>query len=144
MKAYEAGNPAYFATPPVNLMYAFHKSLNMITKSSPSLEQRFELHRQAREKVKAAVKELGLKEVALDPKFSANGMTAVCLSPSVASRSTDLIPAGLFPGWCKGIRRITTVGKEERRHSWRPTRRNKRYVYGDTSPWRKFDIYIPR
>lgn len=31
MKAYEAGKPAYFATPPVNLIYAFHASLSLIT-----------------------------------------------------------------------------------------------------------------
>ena len=31
MKAYEAGTAAYFATPPVNLIYAFHASLSLIT-----------------------------------------------------------------------------------------------------------------
>jgi alanine-glyoxylate transaminase/serine-glyoxylate transaminase/serine-pyruvate transaminase len=31
MKAYEEGRPAYFATPPVNLIYAFQASLNLIT-----------------------------------------------------------------------------------------------------------------
>lgn len=31
MKAYEAGTPAYFATPPVNLIYAFYASLSLIT-----------------------------------------------------------------------------------------------------------------
>jgi hypothetical protein len=31
MKAYEAGQAAYFATPPVNLIYAFHASLSLIT-----------------------------------------------------------------------------------------------------------------
>ena len=31
MKAYEAGTAAYFATPPVNLIYAFHASLSTIT-----------------------------------------------------------------------------------------------------------------
>ena len=33
MQAYEAGTAAYFATPPVNLIYAFHASLSQITKS---------------------------------------------------------------------------------------------------------------
>jgi len=43
MKAYESGSAAYFATPPVNLIYAFHASLSAITKSSPSLADRFKL-----------------------------------------------------------------------------------------------------
>lgn len=31
MRAYEEGRPAYFATPPVNLIYAFRASLDLIT-----------------------------------------------------------------------------------------------------------------
>ncbi len=30
MKAYESGTAAYFATPPVNLIYAYRASLNQI------------------------------------------------------------------------------------------------------------------
>jgi alanine-glyoxylate transaminase/serine-glyoxylate transaminase/serine-pyruvate transaminase len=30
MNAYEAGTPAYFATPPVNLIYAYRASLKLI------------------------------------------------------------------------------------------------------------------
>ena len=30
MSAYEKGSPAYFATPPVNLIYAFHAALGQI------------------------------------------------------------------------------------------------------------------
>lgn len=79
MKAYENGTPSYFATPPVNLIYAFHESLTQITKTSPSLEDRFKLHREASQRVKNAAAELGLKQVPLDPAYAANGMTAVCL-----------------------------------------------------------------
>ena len=77
MKAYESGQASYFATPPVNLVYAFHASLTTITKSQPSLEERFKIHKDASAKLKAAAAELGLKQVALDPAFAANGMTAV-------------------------------------------------------------------
>lgn len=77
MKAYESGSAAYFATPPVNLIYAFHASLSKITKSSPSLAERYELHREASRRIKTAATELGLKQLPLDPAFSANGMTAV-------------------------------------------------------------------
>jgi len=34
MKAYEAGKASYFATPPVNLIYAFHASLSLINRKS--------------------------------------------------------------------------------------------------------------
>ena len=77
MKAYEQGAAAYFATPPVNLIYAFNASLTTITKSPEvSLEERFKLHEVASQRVKSAAKELGLKQVP-EPENAANGMTAV-------------------------------------------------------------------
>lgn len=63
MKAYESGNPAYFATPPVNLIYAFHESLKSITQGKVTLEERFRLHQEASEKIKKAAEDLGLKQV---------------------------------------------------------------------------------
>jgi alanine-glyoxylate transaminase/serine-glyoxylate transaminase/serine-pyruvate transaminase len=77
MQAYEAGTAAYFATPPVNLIYAYHASLSQITEASPSLEERFKLHVQVSDRLKGAIKELGLKQVPLEGKCAANGMTAV-------------------------------------------------------------------
>ena len=79
MKAYEAGTPAYFATPPVNLIRAYHASLKQIAQSSISLEQRFELHRAAAQRVRDAATSLGLTLVPVDPGCTANGMTAVRL-----------------------------------------------------------------
>ena len=79
MRAYEQGTGAYFATPPVNLIYAFNASLTTITKSSDvSLDERFKCHGEASKRVKAAAGELGLRQVP-DPKNTANGMTAVSL-----------------------------------------------------------------
>jgi alanine-glyoxylate transaminase/serine-glyoxylate transaminase/serine-pyruvate transaminase len=90
MKAYESGNPAYFATPPVNLIYAYHASLTSITKSSKvSLEERFALHREVSERVKHAAGELGLKLVA-GPNNSANGMTALYYPDGWAA--SDILP----------------------------------------------------
>ena len=77
MKAYESGSGAYFATPPVNLIYAFHESLSQITKPSPSLPERFKLHKEASQKIKGLAAEFGIKQVPVDPAYSANGMTAV-------------------------------------------------------------------
>jgi alanine-glyoxylate transaminase / serine-glyoxylate transaminase / serine-pyruvate transaminase len=65
MQAYEAGKAAYFATPPVNLIYAFHASLKQIVEGTPSLQDRFRLHREASQRVKKAVEELGLKQVSI-------------------------------------------------------------------------------
>ena len=49
MKAYEAGTPAYFATPPVNLIRAYHTSLTQILKSGVSLQERFKSYVEAEE-----------------------------------------------------------------------------------------------
>jgi alanine-glyoxylate transaminase/serine-glyoxylate transaminase/serine-pyruvate transaminase len=62
MKAYEAGTPAYFATPPVQLIYAFNASLRSITRGQASVEERLRLHREASQKFKAVMSDLGLKQ----------------------------------------------------------------------------------
>uniref|UniRef100_A0A0W0FWY5 alanine--glyoxylate transaminase n=1 Tax=Moniliophthora roreri TaxID=221103 RepID=A0A0W0FWY5_MONRR len=90
MKAYESGNAAYFATPPVNLIYAYQASLKSITESSVSLEERFRLHREASKRVKAAARELGLKQIPLDPDFAANGMTALYYPDGLGA--ADILP----------------------------------------------------
>ena len=77
MEAYEAGKPAYFATPPVNLICAYRASLTQILKSNVSLEERFKLHRQAAQRIRDAATALGLKLVPVDPYYTANGLSAV-------------------------------------------------------------------
>lgn len=90
-KAYESGTGAYFGTPPTNLIYALHQSLSTITKSKPSIEERWKLHVETSRKVKNFVKELGLEQLVADPiKDGANGMTAVKYPPGV--KATDLLP----------------------------------------------------
>ncbi|TDL23675.1 PLP-dependent transferase [Rickenella mellea] len=90
MQAYEEGQAKYFATPPVNLMYAFQQSLAHITKGTPSLEQRFQLHRDASRHFKKTVSDLGFKQVPLDPKFAANGMTALYFPDGLTA--SDILP----------------------------------------------------
>jgi alanine-glyoxylate transaminase / serine-glyoxylate transaminase / serine-pyruvate transaminase len=63
MQAYEEGRASYFATPPVNLIYAFHASLKQIVEGTPSLEDRFRLHRETSQRIKNAIKDLGLRQV---------------------------------------------------------------------------------
>jgi alanine-glyoxylate transaminase/serine-glyoxylate transaminase/serine-pyruvate transaminase len=81
MKGYESGTPAYFATPPVNLIHAYHQSLSQITTSSPSLDERLRLHRETSNRIKAAAKDLGLSQLPTHPEIAANGMTAVSHKP---------------------------------------------------------------
>ncbi|KAK4704289.1 hypothetical protein P7C70_g1928, partial [Phenoliferia sp. Uapishka_3] len=84
MQAYEAGTAAYFATPPVNLIYAFEASLKIITEGPVSLSQRFQIHRDQSAKFKAAALALGFTHVATDPSTAANGMTAVYVPEGIA------------------------------------------------------------
>ncbi|KAH9975896.1 PLP-dependent transferase [Lactifluus volemus] len=86
MKAYEGGSAAYFATPPVNLIHAYHKSLSQITKASLSLDE----HEPS---IKDAARELGLSQVPVDPEIAANGMTALWCPDGV--KSSELLPAFL-------------------------------------------------
>ncbi|GAA5901307.1 alanine--glyoxylate transaminase [Sporobolomyces salmoneus] len=77
MESYEKGTPAYFATPPVNLIYALESSLKNIVSGPVSLQDRFKLHREAAKKFRSEVSQLGFKTVALSEDAAANGMTAV-------------------------------------------------------------------
>ena len=119
MKAYENGAPAYFATPPVNLIRAFHASLTQITRREPSLEKRLQLHREAAQRVRSAAAELGLALVPTDLKYTANGMTAVSLATELDRPIwvvIEIVCADLLaPGpWCGRSR--SSLGSEGRRY----------------------------
>lgn len=90
MRAYEKGSAAYFATPPVNLVYAFHTSLTQITKGEPSLTERFRLHREASQRIKGAIENLGLRQLPVESKQAANGMTAVSSFKSIGTRKFSI------------------------------------------------------
>jgi alanine-glyoxylate transaminase/serine-glyoxylate transaminase/serine-pyruvate transaminase len=77
MQNYEAKKPSYFATPSPQLVRALHTSLTSIL-SNP-LDDRFKAHKAASDKIKAAVSDLGLKQLASKPENRANGMTAIYL-----------------------------------------------------------------
>ncbi|GAA5907453.1 hypothetical protein JCM8208_001381 [Rhodotorula glutinis] len=77
MQSYEAGTPAYFATPSVNLIYALEASLNSIVAGPVSLPDRFKLHREASARFRTEARKLGFETVAVDDDASANGMTAL-------------------------------------------------------------------
>jgi alanine-glyoxylate transaminase / serine-glyoxylate transaminase / serine-pyruvate transaminase len=94
MRNYEAKKPSYFATPSPQLVHALHTSLGQIL--SQPLEKRFAAHRSASQKVKAAVSELGLKQLASKPENQANTMTAIYLPENV--QASQILPSLLNQG----------------------------------------------
>lgn len=94
MQNYEAKKPSYFATPSPQLIHALHTSLTQIL--SRPLSDRFAAHKAASQKVKKAIGDLGLKQLASNPSDQANGMTAVYLPDGVTA--PDILPNLLKKG----------------------------------------------
>ncbi|KAL1411383.1 hypothetical protein Q8F55_002339 [Vanrija albida] len=90
MRAYEEGRPAYFATPPVQLVYALQVGLKEIVEGKQSLEDRFAAHKAASNKIKDGLAQLGVGFVPLGRDISANGMTAAKYPEGVAA--ADVLP----------------------------------------------------
>lgn len=90
MQSLEALKPAYFATPPTNLIYAVHTSLKTIVEGPVSLDERFELHRKGSDFMKQGIADLGLEQLVTPETRKEDGaahtMTAV------------LFPAGFGAG----------------------------------------------
>lgn len=96
LKAYESGNPAYFATPAVQNVYSLLASLKQFATSTESLDARFAAHAATSDKVKDAIAKLGLKTVSVNRESSAHGMTAVYLPEGVTN--AQLLPLVLKRG----------------------------------------------
>ncbi|CAI6338306.1 unnamed protein product [Periconia digitata] len=94
MQNYEAKKPSYFATPSPQLVRALDTSLTQIL--SRPLEQRFADHKAASQKVKKAVSDFGLKQLASKPENQANGMTAIYLPEGVSP--PDVTPSLMKKG----------------------------------------------
>jgi len=77
MQNYEAKKPSYFATPSPQLVRALHTALTQLL-SSP-LEERFKKHKEMSQKVKKAVADMGLKQLATKEENQASAMTAIYL-----------------------------------------------------------------
>ncbi|KAG9312938.1 pyridoxal phosphate-dependent transferase [Chiua virens] len=90
MKAYEGNTAAYFATPPVNLIYALRASLAQITQGPVSLQGRFQAHKDASRRFKKAAEELGFRNVPLSEDIAANGMTALYFPEGIVA--SDIVP----------------------------------------------------
>ena len=74
MEGYESRKPAYFGTPPVNLILALNVSLGQILEEG--IEQRVRRHRQVGQAFRDAIQALGLDQVPVRPEFAACTMTA--------------------------------------------------------------------
>ncbi|MFQ6057428.1 MAG: pyridoxal-phosphate-dependent aminotransferase family protein [Anaerolineae bacterium] len=83
MEAYEARRGSYFATPPVNLIYALHQSLQQIL--AEGMEARFRRHKIISEAFKAAIAAMGLKQVPVRPEVAAHTLTAIYYPEGVDS-----------------------------------------------------------
>jgi len=88
MQNYEAKKASYFATPPTQLVHALHTSLTQVL--SKPLSERFAAHRAASQKIKKAVTDLGLRQLASNPEDQANSMTAIYLPENV--KAPELLP----------------------------------------------------
>ncbi len=80
MKAYEAGTPSYFATPPVQLILALHASLSHIVKD---YSERIRLHVVASDAFKARIERMGLKLVPTHLTHAAHTLSAIYYPESV-------------------------------------------------------------
>lgn len=94
MKAYEENRAAYFATPPVNLIYAYRASLELILRSNTiPFDERLKRHIRVTERIRECAEKLGLRFVAQKLEERANGMTAV----SIMLQPISI--AALMNGW---------------------------------------------
>ncbi len=84
MRAYEERRPAYFSTPPTNLVLALAAALREI--ESEGVTQRVARHARAAAALRAAWQELGLQPLAVRPDLAANTLSALWL-PAGAVRS---------------------------------------------------------
>lgn len=88
MRNYEAKKPSYFATPSPQLIHALNTALKQIL--AKPLADRFNGHIAVSDKVKQAVKDLGLEVVATKPEDQAHAMTAIYLPEGITP--ADVLP----------------------------------------------------
>lgn len=102
MEAYEARRPSYFATPPVNLIWALHVSLGQIL--DEGVEARFARHHRLSRAFQTAISSLSLAQVPVRPGVRASTLTAPYYPDGVDStllgriaRAGVTVAGGLYP-----------------------------------------------
>ncbi|KAF1835001.1 PLP-dependent transferase [Decorospora gaudefroyi] len=94
MQNYEAKKASYFATPSPQLIHALDTALKQIL--SRPIEDYWAAHKTASQKVKKAVADLGLRQLASKPENQATGMTAIYLPEGITP--PDVLPSLLKKG----------------------------------------------
>lgn len=74
MQAYQARKPAYFGTPPVNLIYALDVSVEQML--AQGMEKRLAWHQTVGHAFQSAAQAIGLREVPVRPEIAASAMSA--------------------------------------------------------------------
>ncbi|MCF8460093.1 MAG: alanine--glyoxylate aminotransferase family protein [Flavobacteriales bacterium] len=74
MQAYEGRNPSYFATPPVNLIQALERSLELIL--AEGMDARFARHKRLANKFRDEMRSLGMIFIPKSETVQANTLTA--------------------------------------------------------------------
>ena len=74
MKAYEGRKPSYFATPPVNLIQALERSLELILEEG--MDSRFVRHKRLAQQFRDEMSELGMTFIPKSEAVQANTLTA--------------------------------------------------------------------
>lgn len=98
MQAYVARKGAYFATPPVNLVYALHESLRQIL--AEGMPARIARHRKLSDLFKGGIQGLGLVQVPVRPEIAATTMSAIYYPEGVGAlligkvRERNVVVAG--------------------------------------------------
>ncbi|KAJ3065713.1 hypothetical protein HK102_007830, partial [Quaeritorhiza haematococci] len=129
MQKYEARQPSYFATPPVQLIFALETSLRQLVAAKGGMEGRFAKHAEASKKVKDTVEKWGLKLVPVNRDVAANTLTAVYfpegitgaqLLPKVVGEGV-VIAGGLHPDHATkyfriGHMNVSAINEAENKH----------------------------
>lgn len=95
MQAYQARKPAYFGTPPVNLIYALDASVELML--AQGIEARLDWHQTVGHAFRAAAQAMALREVPIWPEIAA------------ATMSAWYYPEGLKPGFLAEVKKRGVV-----------------------------------
>jgi alanine-glyoxylate transaminase/serine-glyoxylate transaminase/serine-pyruvate transaminase len=95
MRAYQARQPAYFATPPVNLIYALDESVRQML--AQGMEARFRWHTRVGSAFRAMAHALGLRSVPVSDAIAAPTLSAL------------YYPDGIGAAWLAEVKRRGVV-----------------------------------
>jgi alanine-glyoxylate transaminase/serine-glyoxylate transaminase/serine-pyruvate transaminase len=127
MQAYEARNPSYFATPPVNLIQALETSLALILEEG--MDARFARHRRLAQTFRNEMRSLGLAFIpksddvmahTLSAPYFAKGMDGPAFLKSVGDNGV-VIAGGLLPSHKSLYFRVGHMGIVNDEHIERTT-----------------------